>query len=763
MVKSKKTSTKHENIRNKGMNDNKINLSSVNKAKKKNILSGSGFLKLRLKTDSYQRDSEGKFTSGSGGLTKVKNFNLRRAVPLIAVIALVGGYMVYQSFAASTSSLNRVIGWYQACRNSSATNFGGAPGWADQLDAGSANYAKFKATIEANEGVKCPSGEPAAYSPPSSKPQAPAAQSPTPSPSTTTARTPSAASTNKVIKWYQACRNTTTTTFGGTSYWALKLDDGTATYATFRDQMRANGDGVCPENDPTGATNSTPSSSSKPPATTGAKPDKKYHQGRSASPDCFSMPNCVTVVRGLFKTLLARDPGPDSTGVKDYASKMLDWGWTTKQVSDSIKQSSEYQQRQALVQKNIVDYDPSVTDFMDTRSFLWFAYERLCLAGTRSAVNYWANKIDSGEWTRKAFWEHLQSQQCAENVANERIYDKSGQNLTDDGKRAKEIEEQLNKVYWEVFMNMWERGGWKDWDGVHKPGWMWELDQGNKHLAIQMACEQIVWRYKNNVPVGLNDTCFNLVTGQNKPIHSQDIMYGDYFGDTVTMEEAIARIRAIEDGQDQSVSCQSTKAQVLPGCDAGAKYVPIKDLEKLIEDREKQQNTNKQQDTKKTNNPQSHSTGTSKPPSSSSNNETTSDPKPNSKGADVPIFGDETQSAIYANFQAYIGLENSVTNSVVFPNCENIDTTIEPDDEGECVEYVQNALALIVDPSAKINGIFDNATQSRLEKFQLSRNVPAAEHGKVGKVTFRLLEKALAPRSAKSPYSPPSGMFVNNR
>lgn len=52
------------------------------------------------KTTHYTRAKDGKFTSGSGGLKALKNFNWKRATPVIAVVALVGGYLVYNSFAA---------------------------------------------------------------------------------------------------------------------------------------------------------------------------------------------------------------------------------------------------------------------------------------------------------------------------------------------------------------------------------------------------------------------------------------------------------------------------------------------------------------------------------------------------------------------------------------------------------------------------------------------------------------------------------------
>lgn len=48
-----------------------------------------------------QRDELGQFSSGSGGLT-IKNFNWKRFLPVVAVVALVGGFLVYRSFGANS-------------------------------------------------------------------------------------------------------------------------------------------------------------------------------------------------------------------------------------------------------------------------------------------------------------------------------------------------------------------------------------------------------------------------------------------------------------------------------------------------------------------------------------------------------------------------------------------------------------------------------------------------------------------------------------
>ena len=53
------------------------------------------------KNEDQLRAADGKFTSGSGGLGSLKNFNWKRSLPVVAVIALVGGLFVFRSFAGN--------------------------------------------------------------------------------------------------------------------------------------------------------------------------------------------------------------------------------------------------------------------------------------------------------------------------------------------------------------------------------------------------------------------------------------------------------------------------------------------------------------------------------------------------------------------------------------------------------------------------------------------------------------------------------------
>ncbi len=87
-----------------------INLSDLNKPKTKKTL--PKLTNPFKKQTGPHRDDEGKFatksTTGSGGLTAAKQFNWKRAAPLMAIITIVGGLFVYQSFAASFQTRGKV-------------------------------------------------------------------------------------------------------------------------------------------------------------------------------------------------------------------------------------------------------------------------------------------------------------------------------------------------------------------------------------------------------------------------------------------------------------------------------------------------------------------------------------------------------------------------------------------------------------------------------------------------------------------------------
>lgn len=84
------------------MSSNKIDLRDINKNKEqKKSFSSKKVSRFRKKSAGPGRDAEGKFTSGSGGLFQKKKFPWKRALPVVAVVAMAGGYLVWQSLATS--------------------------------------------------------------------------------------------------------------------------------------------------------------------------------------------------------------------------------------------------------------------------------------------------------------------------------------------------------------------------------------------------------------------------------------------------------------------------------------------------------------------------------------------------------------------------------------------------------------------------------------------------------------------------------------
>lgn len=88
--------------------DNRIDLSSVNKEPSQPTLQKvSGLFAGRKKAAGPGRDHLGQFASGGTKLKAIKGFQWSRALPIVAVVSLVGGFLVWRSFAATTLYVNQ--------------------------------------------------------------------------------------------------------------------------------------------------------------------------------------------------------------------------------------------------------------------------------------------------------------------------------------------------------------------------------------------------------------------------------------------------------------------------------------------------------------------------------------------------------------------------------------------------------------------------------------------------------------------------------
>ncbi len=95
-------------------NNNKIDLTELNRTESPTKKSGvKKRFPSKYKTNNFpNRDTQGKFASGRGGLRITKKWNLKRLLPIVMAIALVGGYLVFQSFGAPGTKVYDLKSYY---------------------------------------------------------------------------------------------------------------------------------------------------------------------------------------------------------------------------------------------------------------------------------------------------------------------------------------------------------------------------------------------------------------------------------------------------------------------------------------------------------------------------------------------------------------------------------------------------------------------------------------------------------------------------
>lgn len=105
-------------------------------------------------------------------------------------------------------------------------------------------------------------------------------------------------------------------------------------------------------------------------------------------------------------------------------------------------------------------------------------------------------------------------------------------------------------------------------------------------------------------------------------------------------------------------------------------------------------------------------------------------------------------------------IEQRSTFAIIFPKCES-KADLGSSNTGDCVKRVQQTLALISRPDLVINGKYDATTKKAVSDYQKSHNLPAT--GNVDSKTWKLLETAKDSPTSKSPFSPVSGSLDNKR
>lgn len=179
-----------------------------------------------------KRDEAGKFTSGSGSLNSVKSFNWSRALPIIFVVALVGGFFVFKSFASGSRA--EVTKWYRTCLNKEPDS-GGLNYWAGRLDKGEHAWAVADAFMKSSGATSCNYPNESKIKTPAAtpvgvKPATPVTTSGTGSsakPVTPVGSSSTSIARQIINSFYAACSYSAIPTYdnGGYQFWLKKLND----------------------------------------------------------------------------------------------------------------------------------------------------------------------------------------------------------------------------------------------------------------------------------------------------------------------------------------------------------------------------------------------------------------------------------------------------------------------------------------------------------------------------------------------------------
>lgn len=134
------------------MKNQKVDLKSVNKKGTKRTPSLAKVTPKLKRSKGPKRDVEGKFTSGSGGLLQKTKIKWSRVLPIVLVVSLVGGFLVYQTSAAGNYTAF-ITGLYQSCLGR-APDAAGLQYWEKELSSGRRTQANVAAAIKGQSAYR---------------------------------------------------------------------------------------------------------------------------------------------------------------------------------------------------------------------------------------------------------------------------------------------------------------------------------------------------------------------------------------------------------------------------------------------------------------------------------------------------------------------------------------------------------------------------------------------------------------------------------
>ena len=683
-----------------------------------------------------KRPSQSRARAGSGGLRAKQAFNWTRALPLIILLALAGGVMVYRSYAGSAEDVAAV---YQEVLGR-APDTSGWYYWTDQVNQGKPlsevrsalqNSAEYK-QLQAAKAAQTTTTQ-------TTTTQTPLTQAPAPD---------SSGNRENVRKAYQEALGRNPDPEGWT-YWEGRMNGGMS-YASLVAALRASAEGS--KKSGTGGSGASNVQSDAvaeakakglPTTTASGTPingvgclDKRLDLSGAG----FILNRCKDQVKSMYNQLFGRNPTEAETYQWAHQELFLN-NKTIEWVREQLKATDEHKKYEA----SLLEQGRKVAEVAKAEN------ASLLLTATRICSVAMGYNCDESDAKSKNSWvsqilAHLESGKTVEEVYA--IYAQSGYGGQLDIKDRRDSNAPSGKVV----PNEWSKNAWQLFNEL-----------GGK----RSDCPDEYDGYVNG-------------TRQNFGHHGCLAAVGAYTGDLLRMynsgEMSWADVaNYVKNGpKGESIVCSQSLAAVIPTCGGGALGVSKESVDALV--KAKQQEHAKAAEAAKKAKEQNKAKDANSNIQPSSLTGLSGNLATVTKPVDLALATTAAKKAlpVPTSLQGLAGtqkvlaktveIESQIVNSIVFTDCFDGKVELSNGDAGPCVSYIQEALALLNgDEYLATDGFYNEETQRLVAEFQEKHNVTTSKPGVADYDTVVLLSRAVMPKKHNSPYSPGSGMLVNNR
>lgn len=684
----------------KSNTDERVDISSVNKTKKQSIISKL-FLKVdqKNKTAGPGRDEIGRFTSGSGGTTKSPTISLGRIAPVVVLIALIGGFLVFTSNAATTSSA-KVTEWYNTC-HSRAPDAGGLAYWKGRLDKGESENGVFAAFVAAGGCTPKPKNTTTTPATPAT-PANPVQQTEQPATDPRTGRNNNAPieddkthSLSVTVKSAYRSVMGKNPSYDELSKWIKRVNDANLSYNQLITELKAT-------------------------------PHYSTYSSRSFDATKYAHLTNEEFVEAIYFELWDHVSNPADMKLK---TQQLDKGEITreqlyKQLAATGNAVARNERSTNMTEKN--DSDKAARDTTQDE-FYKIVADQILDSLPSGACKETADKYRRGIVTAWMMFG------CAGQAGLPPV---TGTNA------AKALGDLSRGVYGSV---------------EEAVAGMFEEARGNPYLVgcsySDTTCQQD--NYRDHIFCKGMYAGRGICAGRNVKGETQT-------ADTSQCSELVdGRLQELcyETGSQESPSSSSTSTQSDSSTDACSHFSGSQQSACMAAS-DKRRSKNSQSQSQQNNS--TSTSQRSKSGSATISEQVRDRAKQVVEKREKGKYGNTRQSDVVNESYAEISEEESdVLGAMVIPECE--DDIVEQSEvsSGNCIKRTQQILNIIDDSEIPVSGKLDKNTSSKIKKFQSSRNIKAT--GKIDKKTRRLLNAGLDRSVYRSPMSPSRGFMMSYR